>query len=67
MKNVTAADVQRMAKRLLEPEKLVILAVGRAAEIEAGDADPPCALKDAAKLPLARVPLRDPLTLKPIP
>lgn len=67
VKKVTAADVQRMAKRVPEPEKLVILAVGRAAEIEAGDTDHPGALKDAAKLPLARVPLRDPLTLKPIP
>ena len=67
VKAVTAADVQKMAKRLLDPEKMVVLAVGKASEVEAGDPDHPGALKDVAKLPLARVPLRDPLTLKPIP
>lgn len=67
VRGVTVADVQRMARKLLEPEKLVILAVGKAAEIEAGDPDHPGALKDAAKLPLSRLPLRDPLTLKPTP
>jgi zinc protease len=67
VKAVRAADVQKMAKRLLEPEKMVVLAVGKASEIEAGDPDHPGALKDAVKLPLSRVPLRDPLTLKPLP
>jgi zinc protease len=67
VRGVTAADVQRMAKKLLDPGQLVILAVGKAAVIEAGDPDHPGALKDAAKLPIARLPLRDPLTLKPIP
>ncbi|MBK8597824.1 MAG: insulinase family protein [Holophagales bacterium] len=64
---VTAPDVQKLARRLLDPEKLVVLAVGKASGIEAGDPDHPGALKDAAKLPLSRVALRDPLTLKPIP
>lgn len=67
VKAVTAADVQRMARRFLDFEKMVVLAVGKASEIEAGDADHPGALKDAAKLPLARLPLRDPLTLEPLP
>ena len=67
VKAVTAADVQKAARKLLDFEKMVVLAVGKASEIEAGDADHPGALKDAAKLPLARLPLRDPLTLKPIP
>lgn len=66
VKAVTAADVQKMAKRLLDTETMVVLAVGKAAEVEAGDPDHPGALKDAAKLPLARLPLRDPLTLKPL-
>ena len=64
---VTAAEVRKMAKKLLAPEKMIALAVGRASEIEAGDPDHPGALKDAAPLPLSRVPLRDPLTLKPAP
>lgn len=67
VKAVTAADVQRMAKRLLDTEKMVVLAVGRASEVEAGDPDHPGALPDAAKLPLSKLPLRDPLTLKPLP
>lgn len=66
VKAVTAADVQKLAKKLLDPEKMVVLAVGKASEVESGDSDYPGALKDVAKLPLARVPLRDPLTLKPI-
>lgn len=67
VKAVTAADVQKMAKRLLDFEKMVVLAVGKASDVEAGDPDHPGALKDVAKLPLSRVPLRDPLTLKPLP
>lgn len=67
VRRVTAADVRRMAKRLLDFEQMVVLAVGKAGEIEAGDPDHPGALKDAAKLPLSRLPLRDPLTLKPKP
>lgn len=63
---VTAADVQKMAKRLLDPEKLVVLAVGKVSEVEAGDPDHPGVLKDAAPLPLSHVPLRDPLTLQPL-
>lgn len=64
---VTAADVQRLARRLLDPEKLVVLAVGRAGEIEAGDPDHPGRLAEALPLPLSRLPLRDPLTLQPQP
>ena len=67
VKAVTAADVRKMAKKLLDDEKLVVLAVGKASEVEPGDPDHPGALKDAAKLPFLRVPLRDPLTLKPTP
>ncbi|MBK6407301.1 MAG: insulinase family protein [Holophagales bacterium] len=67
VKAVTAADVRKLAKKLLEPEKMVVLAVGKASEVESGDSDHPGALKDAVRLPLSRVPLRDPLTLKPIP
>jgi zinc protease len=67
VKAVTAADVQKAAKKLLDFEKMVVLAVGKASEVEAGDADHPGALKDAARLPLSSLPLRDPLTLKPLP
>ena len=64
---VTPADVQRLAKKLLDPQQMVIVAVGKASEMEPGDSDHPGALKDVATVPLARVPLRDPLTLAPLP
>ncbi len=63
---VTPADVQRLAKRLLDPSQAIILAVGRAQEMEAGDADHPGPLKAVAPLPMVRLPLRDPLTLQPL-
>jgi len=63
---VTPADVQRMAKRILDLERMVVLAVGKASEIEVGDPDHSGAFQDAAKLPLVHLTLRDPLTLKPV-
>jgi zinc protease len=64
---VTAADVQRMAGKLFDTDRMVILAVGKASEMEPGDTDHPGALKDVATLPLKSLPLRDPATLKPMP
>lgn len=63
---VGAADVQRMAKKLLDLDHMVILAVGAAAEIEAGDPDHPGRLAETAALPLQRLPLRDPATMQPL-
>jgi len=63
---VTPADVQRMAKRILDLDRMVVLAVGKASEIEVGDPDHPGAFQGAAKLPLVHLTLRDPLTLKPV-
>ncbi len=48
---MTAADVQKMAKKLLDTEKMVVLAVGKASEVEAGDPDHPGALKDVGEAP----------------
>jgi zinc protease len=64
---VTAADVRRMAGKLFDTEKIVILAVGKASEMEPGDADHAGALKDVTPLPTIRLPLRDPSTLAPLP
>jgi zinc protease len=64
---VTAADVQRMAKKLFDTERMVLLAVGKASDMEPGDTDHPGALKDVAPLPQKSLPLRDPATLKPMP
>jgi len=62
---VTAADVQRVAKTHIVPEKLVILVVGDQKEIEIGDEKHP--VKLGALAPGGNVktlPLRDPLTMK---
>lgn len=64
---VTAADVQRMAKKLLDVDKMVIVVVGKSSETEPGDPDHAGALKDATPLPYNKLPLRDPATLKPMP
>ena len=61
---VTAADVQRVAKTHLVPEKLLILVVGDQKEIEIGDDKHPVKLAELA--PGGRVvtlPLRDPMTM----
>jgi predicted Zn-dependent peptidase len=63
---VTPADVQRMADRLLDMDKLIIFAVGQAGQIEAGDHDHPGLLKDLLPLPMKRLPLRDPNTGRPM-
>jgi predicted Zn-dependent peptidase len=62
---VTAADVLRVAKAHLLPEKLVILVVGNQADIDKGDGKSPISLASLA--PGGRVKdlaLRDPMTMK---
>lgn len=63
---VSAGDVQRIAKKVLDTDNMIVLAVGKASEIEAGDPDHPGKFEATAKLPMSRLPLRDPLTLKPV-
>ncbi len=64
---VTREDVLRVAKKYLDVERLAILCVGKAKDMEEGDVkDHPGTLAEVAKLPLVKLPLRDPLTLKPM-
>jgi len=65
---VTKADIQRVAQKYLTPEKAAILVVGgKASELEEGDVkDHPGKLSEVAKLPVVKLPLRDPLTMKPL-
>jgi predicted Zn-dependent peptidase len=65
---VTAADVQRVARAHLVPEKMVVLVVGDQKQIDLGDPKHPVTLASLA--PGGKVetlPLRDPMTMRPLP
>ena len=62
---VDAAAVQDAAEKYIHPDRLVILVVGNIDEILKGEADHPEA-KFENFGELVRLPLRDPMTLKPI-
>ncbi len=63
---VTPADVQRVARKYLDVSKVAILIVGKADEILRGHPDHAVDLPGLAGGRLTRVPLRDPLTMKPL-
>ena len=64
---VTADDVQRVAKKYLTLEKLAILVVGNESEILLGHPNHPEKLTDLAPGKFTELPLRDPLTMQPMP
>lgn len=64
---VTREDVQRVAKKYLDPKQVAILVVGQKDEILKGSPGHPVKLTELADGPLVQVPLRDPLTQKPLP
>ncbi len=64
LKAVTPDDVQRVAKKYLHPDRLVILAVGDAETILAGGHDKAPELRLDAFGKVERLPLRDPETMK---
>ncbi len=63
---VTIADAQRVAKKWLDPSKVVILAVGNKEEILKGHPDHPVVIKELGQGRVIELPLRDPMTMKPM-
>jgi predicted Zn-dependent peptidase len=65
MRAITAEDVQRVAQKYLQPDKLVVLVVGNIDEISKGNPDKPqySLLKIARDGQIRRIPLPDPLTM----
>jgi predicted Zn-dependent peptidase len=61
---VTAADVQRVARTYLDPDKMVILMVGNQTDIDVGDEKHPVSLPALAGSRVTVLPLRDPMTMK---
>jgi predicted Zn-dependent peptidase len=65
MRAITADDVQRVAQKYLQPDKLVVLVVGNIDEISKGNPEKPqySLLKIARDGQIRRIPLPDPLTM----
>jgi zinc protease len=63
---VTKDDVARIARRLFDSPPVAILVVGKKSEIANPLPSHPVALTSLAKGAIVDVPLKDPMTLKPI-
>ncbi|HFB66931.1 MAG TPA: insulinase family protein [Aeromonadales bacterium] len=63
---LTEDSIQQVAKKYLHPDKMRILVVGALDEVKKGDGEHGT-LEEVAGSQLIQLPLKDPLTLKPLP
>ena len=66
MQAVSKDDVQRVAQKYLQSDKMYILVVGEKEQILLGDPTHPVKLSELVGGKVNDVPLRDPLTMKPM-
>ena len=64
---VTPADIQRVARKHLDPDAMAILVVGDWDEIAPGDLEKRASMEAFFGGKVTHLPLRDPLTLAPLP
>jgi predicted Zn-dependent peptidase len=62
---VTAEDVQRVARKYLDPDEMKVMVIGRWDDIYAGDENGRATMGDIFDGQSTELPLRDPLTLEP--
>ncbi|HSB37340.1 MAG TPA: pitrilysin family protein, partial [Thermoanaerobaculia bacterium] len=66
IEKVTAADVTRVSRRLLAPDKVTLLVVGKKDDLLNPDPKHPVKFADLTGGRLTELPLRDPMTMKPM-
>lgn len=63
---VTKAEIKRVAKKYLDPNKIVLLVVGQKDDLLKGHPDHPERLESLAGGKVTELPLRDPFTMQPV-
>lgn len=66
VEKVTAAGAQSVARKLLDPGKVTLLVVGRKADLLNPDPKHPVTFAELTGGKLTELPLRDPMTMKPV-